>query len=82
MKSTTPWPASSSTRSCWPGRWNRTAPIRENVEIIINQTMRCQQIVNRLLDFSRQSLGQKRLFDVNEVLRALRGPGQSSGLFP
>jgi two-component system NtrC family sensor kinase len=45
-------------------------PIRENVEIIINQTMRCQQIVNRLLDFSRQSLGQKRLFDVNEVLRA------------
>ncbi len=46
------------------------APIRENVEIIIKQTMRCQQIVNRLLDFSRQSLGQKRLFDVNEVLRA------------
>ncbi|MCX5890441.1 MAG: PAS domain S-box protein [Deltaproteobacteria bacterium] len=46
------------------------APIRENVEIIINQTMRCQQIVSRLLDFSRQSLGQKRLFDVNEVLRA------------
>ena len=48
----------------------QTTPIRENVEIIINQTMRCQQIVNRLLDFSRQSLGQKRLFDVNEALRA------------
>ncbi len=45
-------------------------PIRENVEIIINQTMRCQQIVNRLLDFSRQSLGKKKLFDINEVLRA------------
>jgi two-component system, NtrC family, sensor kinase len=45
-------------------------PIRENVEIIINQTMRCQQIVTRLLDFSRQSLGRKRLFDVNEVLHA------------
>ena len=45
------------------------SPIRENVEVIINQTMRCQQIVNRLLDFSRQSLGQKKLLDVNEILR-------------
>ncbi|MCL4501057.1 MAG: HAMP domain-containing histidine kinase [Deltaproteobacteria bacterium] len=45
------------------------APIRENVDIIINQTMRCQQIVNRLLDFSRQSLGEKKLLDVNEILR-------------
>ena len=44
------------------------APIRENVEVIINQTMRCQQIVNRLLDFSRQSLGEKKLLDVNEIL--------------
>jgi PAS domain S-box-containing protein len=48
----------------------KDAPIRENVEVIINQTMRCQQIVNRLLDFSRQSLGQNRLFNLNEVLRA------------
>ena len=55
--------------SCWPGSWNRTPPIRENVEVIINQTMRCQQIVNRLLDFSRQSLGEKKLFDVNEIIR-------------
>ena len=45
------------------------SPIRENVEVIINQTMRCQQIVNRLLDFSRQSLGEKKLLDVNEILR-------------
>ncbi|MFI5354056.1 MAG: PAS domain S-box protein [Desulfobaccales bacterium] len=44
------------------------APIRENVEVIINQTIRCQQIVNRLLDFSRQSLGEKKLLDVNEIL--------------
>ena len=28
-----------------------------------------EQIVNRLLDFSRHSLGQKRLFDPNEVIR-------------
>jgi two-component system, NtrC family, sensor kinase len=41
---------------------------RENVDVIISQTMRCQQIVNRLLEFSRQTLGQKKLFDVNEVI--------------
>jgi signal transduction histidine kinase len=43
--------------------------LRENIEVVINQTMRCQQIVNRLLDFSRHSLGKKRLFDPNEVIR-------------
>ncbi len=42
---------------------------RENIEVIINQTMRCQQIVHRLLDFSRQSLGERKLFDANEIIR-------------
>jgi signal transduction histidine kinase len=42
---------------------------RENIEIIINQTMRCQQIVHRLLDFSRQSLGDQKLFDVNDIIQ-------------
>lgn len=41
---------------------------RENVEVIINQTMRCQQIVHRLLDFSRQSLGDRKLFDLNDAI--------------
>jgi PAS domain S-box-containing protein len=41
---------------------------RENLEVIINQTMRCQQIVHRLLDFSRQSLGDRKLFDVNDII--------------
>lgn len=42
---------------------------RENIEVIINQTMRCQQIVHRLLDFSRQSLGDKKLVDANDIIR-------------
>ncbi len=42
---------------------------RENIEIIIQQTMRCQQIVHRLLDFSRQTLGQRKLFDINDVVQ-------------
>ena len=39
-----------------------------NLDEIINQTLRCKQIVSRLLEFSRQSLGQKTLFHVNEVI--------------
>ena len=46
----------------------KEAPGRENLEVIISQTVRCQQIVTRLLEFSRQSLGQKTLFDVNEII--------------
>jgi len=41
---------------------------QENLEVIIDQTVRCQQIVNRLLEFSRQSLGQRTLFDLNEII--------------
>ncbi len=41
---------------------------REYLTEIINQTLRCQQIVTRLLEFSRQSLGQKAHFDTNEII--------------
>jgi two-component system NtrC family sensor kinase len=41
---------------------------REDLQEIINQTLRCKQIVTRLLEFSRQSLGQRVLFDLNELV--------------
>jgi two-component system, NtrC family, sensor kinase len=41
---------------------------KEFVDEIINQTMRCQQIVNRLLEFSRQSKVQRTLLDLNTVV--------------
>ena len=44
------------------------APERQKSDEIITQTLRCKQIVSRLLEFSRQSLGQKTLFHVNEVI--------------
>ena len=43
-------------------------PERQQIDEIITQTLRCKQIVSRLLEFSRQSLGQKTLFHVNEVI--------------
>jgi PAS domain S-box-containing protein len=41
---------------------------RPHLEEIINQTLRCKQIVTRLLEFSRQSLGQKTLLNINEII--------------
>lgn len=43
-------------------------PGRPNVEEIVTQTLRCQKIVTRLLDFSRQSLGERALFDPNSII--------------
>jgi len=41
----------------------------EDLQEIIGQTLRCKQIVNRLLEFSRQSVGQRLSFDVNAIIR-------------
>lgn len=40
----------------------------EDLQQVIDQTLRCKQIVNRLLEFSRQSVGQKVLFEVNKII--------------
>ena len=42
--------------------------LRKDLEEIISQTLRCKQIVARLLEFSRQSLDKRVLFDVNEII--------------
>jgi PAS domain S-box-containing protein len=41
---------------------------RQHLEEIINQTLRCKEIVTRLLEFSRQSLGQKTLLSINKII--------------
>jgi two-component system NtrC family sensor kinase len=41
---------------------------KEFVGEIISQTMRCQQIVNRLLEFSRHSLGERTHVDLNNIV--------------
>jgi PAS domain S-box-containing protein len=42
---------------------------RQDLAEIINQTLRCKEIVARLLEFSRQSLGQRILFGLNDIIR-------------
>jgi PAS domain S-box-containing protein len=40
-----------------------------DLQEIIDQTLRCKQIVTRLLEFSRQSVGQRMPFDVNTIIK-------------
>lgn len=41
---------------------------RQDLEEIITQTLRCKEIVTRLLDFSRQSLGQRCMVEISRIL--------------
>ncbi len=43
---------------------------REDLEEIRSQTLRCKQIVTRLLEFSRMPLAQRTALDANEVVKA------------
>ncbi len=46
-------------------------PRREDVEIIVKETIRCREIVKRLLDFARQTKPQKKLTDVNILIETI-----------
>jgi two-component system NtrC family sensor kinase len=42
--------------------------LKEDLEVIVRETKRCREIVKGLLDFSRQSVSEKRPIQVNEVV--------------
>jgi two-component system NtrC family sensor kinase len=43
-------------------------PKREDVDIIVKETIRCREIVKRLLDFARQTKPQKQLININNII--------------
>lgn len=43
-------------------------PIRQELDLIARETMRCRKIVTSLLNFARQSQPDKRLNDLNQVI--------------
>ena len=43
-------------------------PHRDDVEVMVNETIRCREIVKRLLDFARQTRPQKRLASINGLI--------------
>lgn len=43
-------------------------PRREDVQVIVNETIRCREIVKRLLDFARQTKPTKKLANINQII--------------
>ncbi len=43
-------------------------PRREDVEVMVKETIRCREIVKRLLDFAKQTKPQKKLTDINALI--------------
>ena len=43
-------------------------PWREDIQTIVNETLRCRKIVKGLLDFARQTKPQRTLLDLNQVV--------------
>jgi two-component system NtrC family sensor kinase len=43
--------------------------VQEYSDIIINETMRCRKIIRGLLDFSRQTESEKKLTDINKIVK-------------
>lgn len=43
-------------------------PRRDDVQVIVNETIRCREIVKRLLDFARQTKPQKKLTNINSLI--------------
>jgi len=48
--------------------FDKDDPRREDVEVMVNETIRCREIVKRLLDFARQTKPQKRLANINALI--------------
>ena len=43
--------------------------VAADLEVIVNETIRCREIVKSLLDFARQTVPKKRKADVNEIIQ-------------
>jgi signal transduction histidine kinase len=41
---------------------------QKDLQVIVNETIRCREIVKNLLDFARQTVPKKRKADVNEII--------------
>jgi two-component system NtrC family sensor kinase len=46
----------------------REDPRREDVEVMVKETIRCREIVKRLLDFAKQTKPQKRMASINALI--------------
>ncbi len=45
--------------------------VKDNLEVVVSETKRCAKIVRGLLEFSRESIPEKRLDSINRILRQI-----------
>jgi len=64
-----PLTAILSLSSLWLKHMSTEDPKREDLEIIVTETSRCREIVRNLLDFARERPTEKRIVDINRVIR-------------
>lgn len=48
---------------------NANPELKQDLEVIVNETIRCRDIVKVLLDFSRQPIPEKRRININDVVK-------------
>jgi two-component system NtrC family sensor kinase len=58
-----------SLSSLWLKHMSTEDPKREDLEIIVTETSRCRDIVRNLLDFARERPTEKKIIDINKVVR-------------
>jgi two-component system NtrC family sensor kinase len=46
-------------------------PFTEDLDIIVNESLRCRKIVKGLLDFARQTRPEKKLSEINQIIQAV-----------
>jgi signal transduction histidine kinase len=44
------------------------AEVRDDLQVIVNETIRCREIVKSLLDFARQTVPKKRKADIHQII--------------
>jgi two-component system NtrC family sensor kinase len=64
-----PLTAILSLSSLWLKHMSTEDPKREDLEIIVTETSRCREIVRNLLDFARERPMEKRIMDINKIVR-------------
>jgi two-component system NtrC family sensor kinase len=56
-------------------------PIRQNLEVVVKQTMRCRETVKGLLDFARQSTAAASATEINSVIEKTLSLLQNQSIF-
>ncbi len=58
-------------------RSDKRPEMRDDLQVIVSETIRCREIVKSLLDFARQTVPKKRKADINEIVHRARAVAEN-----